>query len=68
MESAAQRAAPRIYVSHGVHDTVLPIDRCSRRVVPELRRADYDVLYHEFDGPHTIPPDITREALGWFVG
>jgi len=25
------------------------------------------VTYHEFDGPHTIPPDIAREAVEWFV-
>jgi hypothetical protein len=29
---------------------VLPIDRCSRRIVPELERGGYDVLYREFDG------------------
>ena len=36
---AVQRGAPRIYISHGTHDTVLPIDRCSRRIVPALQRA-----------------------------
>jgi phospholipase/carboxylesterase len=59
---------PRIYISHGVHDQVLPIDHCSRRIVPQLRRAGYDVTYHEFDGPHTVPPEIAREALTWFLG
>ena len=57
---------PRIYVSHGVHDDVLPIDRCSRRLVPMIQNAGYDVRYREFDGPHTIPPEIAREALDWF--
>lgn len=64
---AARRGAPRIFVSHGTHDRVLPIDRCSRRIVPSLERAGYDVRYHEFDGPHTVPPPITREAAHWFV-
>ena len=59
---------PRIYVSHGVHDAVLPIDRCSRRLVPLTQNAGYDVRYREFDGPHTIPPEIAREALAWFGG
>jgi phospholipase/carboxylesterase len=67
MAPAAQRGAPRIYVSHGTDDRVLPIDRCSRRVVPQLKRAGYDVHYHEFDGPHTVPPDIAREAAVWFL-
>ena len=59
---------PLIYVSHGVHDQVLPIDRCSRRIVPSLQRQGYDVLYHEFDGPHTIPADIRAEAVDWLNG
>jgi len=67
MAPAHQVGAPRIYISHGIHDAVLPIDRCSRRLVPILERAGYDVKYHEFDGPHTIPPDIAREAVEWFV-
>jgi phospholipase/carboxylesterase len=58
---------PRIYISHGTNDAVLPIDVCSRRIVPMLRDAGYDVRYHEFDGPHTVPPEIAREALNWFL-
>jgi phospholipase/carboxylesterase len=67
MAPAHQVGAPHIYISHGTHDAVLPIDRCSRRLVPILERAGYEVKYHEFDGPHTIPPDIAREAVEWFV-
>jgi phospholipase/carboxylesterase len=65
---AGQKGQPRIYVSHGTRDEVLPIEACSRRIVPRLERAGYDVLYHEFDGPHTVPPEIAREAVGWFIG
>ena len=68
MAPAAQRGAPRVFISHGVHDSVLPIARCSRKVVPQLERAGYDVRYHEFDGPHTVPPAIALEALAWFTG
>lgn len=67
MAPAGQEGAPRIYVSHGTRDSVLPIDSCSRRLVPRLKQAGYDVLYHEFDGPHTVPEEIEREALEWFV-
>jgi phospholipase/carboxylesterase len=67
MAPAAQVGAPRLFISHGVHDAVLPIARCSRRIVPEVERAGYDVIYHEFDGPHTVPPEIAREALAWFT-
>ena len=68
MAPAAQRGEPRLYISHGTRDEVLPIDSCSRRIAPQARRAGYDLRYHEFDGPHTVPPEIAREALGWFAG
>jgi predicted esterase len=45
----------------------LPIDRCSRKLVPQLQRALYDVLYHEFNGSHTVPSPITQEAISWFT-
>ena len=68
MVPASRQGMPRIYISHGTHDAVLPIDRCSRRIVRQLRREHYDVRYHEFDGPHTIPVEIVREAWEWFSG
>ena len=64
---AARQGTPRLFVSHGKRDSVLNIDACSRRLVPRLQRAGYEVLYHEFDGPHTVPENITREAVEWFV-
>lgn len=64
---AGQRGRPRFFVSHGTRDDVLPIDRTSRRIVPQLERAGYDVHYREFDGPHTVPPEIAREALDWYM-
>jgi phospholipase/carboxylesterase len=56
---------PRILVTHGLHDPVLPIERCSRRLVPRLRRAGYDVTYDEFDGGHAVTPELGRRALQW---
>jgi phospholipase/carboxylesterase len=67
MAPAGQTGSPRIFISHGTRDGVLPIDRCSRRIVPQLERAGYDVLYREFDGGHTISPDIASEAVSWFT-
>jgi predicted esterase len=64
---ASQEGSPRIYISHGTRDAVLPIDRCSQRIVPRLKRAGYDVLYREFEGPHTVPQEIAREAVLWFL-
>jgi phospholipase/carboxylesterase len=58
---------PRVYVSHGTADTVLPIDACSRAFVPQLRALDYEVRYREFDGGHTIPPEVADDALAWWL-
>jgi phospholipase/carboxylesterase len=66
MAPASRRGKPPVFVSHGTHDKVLPIERCSRRIVPQLDRAGYQVRYREFDGPHTVPESIAREALRWF--
>ena len=33
----AQVGRPGVFITHGVDDRVLPIDRCSRRLVPRLR-------------------------------
>jgi len=62
-----QTGSPRIFVSHGTQDGWLPIDSCSRRIVPQLERAGYEVRYHEFEGGHVVPPGIAREAAIWFA-
>jgi len=59
---------PRIFISHGTQDEILPIDSCSRRLVPELKRSGYSVNYREFDGPHTVPREIADQAFRWFLG
>lgn len=67
MAPASQEGKPRLFISHGKWDTVLPIDRCSRRIVPQVQRAGYDVQYQEFNGFHTVPSEIARSALRWFT-
>ena len=64
---ATVRGRPRVFVSHGSADSVLPIDQCSRRIVPRLRQAGYDVTYQEFEGPHTVPPEIALSAVAWLL-
>jgi predicted esterase len=54
-----------VFVSHGTHDRVLPIDACSRRLVSEPRQTGYHVRYREFDGGHAVPAAIARDAVGW---
>ena len=66
---AARRPSgkPRIFISHGRSDTILPIDVTSRRIVPELEDAGYAVTYQEFDGPHTVPQPVAQDAFKWFT-
>jgi predicted esterase len=63
---AARPSGARVYVSHGTVDRVLPIDRCSRQLVPRLRALGYDVTYDEFDGGHDVPDSIVRRAMDWW--
>jgi phospholipase/carboxylesterase len=63
--SAPPLGHPRIFVSHGRSDRILPIDHSSRIIVPRLRSAGYDVSFREFDGRHEVPPDIASEGLRW---
>ena len=59
---------PQVFVAHGTEDRVLPIDRASRVIVPQLRDAGYDVTYVEFDGRHHPDLPVTRRAVDWFFG
>ena len=63
-----REGAPRIFVSHGTSDSILPIDQCSRRMVPELRERKYEVEYVEFEGDHEVPAGIASQAVRWFLG
>jgi phospholipase/carboxylesterase len=67
MAPAVRIGSPQCYLSHGVGDTVLPIARCSRRIVPALEHHGYDVRYREFDGAHVVPDDVARDALDWIA-
>ncbi len=58
---------PPIFISHGTADEILGIDQTSRVFVPGLRRNGYRVVFREFDGPHTIPPEVAREAAQWWL-
>lgn len=67
MAPATQKGSPHIFISHGTRDGVLPIERCSRKIVPQLQRAGYDVRYREFEGGHKVLPEVAGEALRWFA-
>ena len=59
---------PRIFISHGTDDAVMPIDDTSRRFVPRLRGLGYDVTYREYAGRHAVPDAVVNEAFAWAYG
>lgn len=58
---------PRVFVSHGANDSVLPVSASREAIVPTLKEAGYDVRYEEFAGGHTIPRSIADLAMEWFL-
>ena len=58
---------PKVFVSHGTNDSILPISRCGRVVVQRLRSRSYDVTFREFNGDHEIPDAIAAEGMGWMA-
>ena len=62
---APANGRPRFFFSHGKADQILPIDQCSRVIVPRLRSMGYDVTFREFEGRHELPPDVATEAVKW---
>jgi predicted esterase len=57
-----------IYSSHATEDLVLPAFNTRENIVPNLRDAEYDVNYLEFEGEHEVPPEVSESALDWFLG
>lgn len=56
---------PRIYISHGLGDPIIPVGASRNETVPILQNAGYDVTYEEFDGGHEVPAAISESALDW---
>ena len=65
MTPVAATGKPRLFISHGTRDPVMPIDDTSRKFVPRLRGLGYDVTYREYDGTHGAPPEIIQAGFDW---
>jgi phospholipase/carboxylesterase len=61
----AATGRPRVFVSHGNQDHVLPIQRSSGRMVPILEQNGYDVRYKVFEGDHELPGFVLDAAFAW---
>lgn len=67
MRPPVHEDTPKIYMSHGTRDNVLPIDRCARPLAREIKRMGYPLVYREFNGGHTVPTDLAQEALDYLL-
>ncbi len=63
--SGEAHGKPRVFISHGIADEILPIDRCSRVIVPGLKKSGYDVTFREFDGGHEVPRAIAEQGFSF---
>jgi len=61
--------SPRLWVSHGTGDQVLPVELCGRRLAAALREQGYPVQYLEFDGGHVVTAALVADAVHtWLAG
>jgi phospholipase/carboxylesterase len=67
LDPGSLNGKPRVLISHGTEDKVLPVDR-SRMMVQLLANTGYEVHYAEFDGGHGLPSEIADLALRWLTG
>ncbi len=67
MNPVDAKGKPRIFISHGVSDNVMPIDDTSRTFVPRLKALGYDVTYQEYEGRHGVPADVVRNGFAWLA-
>ncbi len=62
-----QVGVPRVFVSHGTFDSVLPIAQAGDAVVKKLRAAGYPVTYRRFRGEHEVSERTSAAAIRWFL-
>ena len=67
MSVQVQAGAPRIFLSHGIRDEQIPIERSGRVHAAKLTEAGYDVRYVEYDGPHAYQPAVVALAVEFFL-
>jgi predicted esterase len=67
MQPAEVHGKPKIFISHGLSDPIMPIDVTSRKFVPRLKNLGYDVTYREYEGRHGVTPAVVREGFEWFL-
>jgi phospholipase/carboxylesterase len=54
----------RIFVAHGTHDTMVPVD-LSRDAVTFLETQGYQPMYHEYPMGHEINIEVLNDLVPW---
>ncbi len=67
MSVQRQSGAPRVFISHGVNDEQIPVQRSGRAHSALLKEAGYDVTYMEYNGPHAWQPPVVGLAVAFFL-
>ena len=58
---------PKVFVSHGAADRVLPVAASRVGIVPMFQMDGYSIEYVEFDGEHEMPAAVVQRAMEWFL-
>jgi phospholipase/carboxylesterase len=67
MAPPSRKGKPKVYITHGTQDTILPVEGSRDRLVPQLRQWGHEVHYQEFTGGHGIPGDLVRQIFKAFA-
>lgn len=54
----------RVFIAHGRSDIQVDL-KLSQKARDFLKQAGYDVQYQEFDGGHSLPPEMTKRTAEW---
>ena len=66
--SAPVVGKPRVFISHGTSDVVIPIAANRDNIVPWFAAAEYDLTYLEWDGGHSLTSESFGAGLSWWWG
>lgn len=66
-EPGTLRGKPKIFLSHGTADTVLPFSWTSTQLAPSLSSSGYTVKFVQFDGGHGVPLSVLTDSLEWWM-
>jgi len=66
-EPGKLRGKPKVFLTHGTADTVLPFSWTSGTLKPQLISQGYAVRFEQFDGGHNVPLELFTASLDWWL-